>query len=166
MIGKPKLEERTEQHYVGIRTQATMQELGTVIPQCIGEVATWLDKQGVAPSGAPFTRYLIIDMAAMLEIEVGFPVVSALPGDGRVTPGTIPAGRYASLIYDGTDDDIEANKVLLLWGQDQGLKWDTWYTEKGDGWGGRFEFSLTNPQDEPDQSKWQTEVAIRLADSQ
>jgi effector-binding domain-containing protein len=164
MIGTPKLEERTEQHYVGIRTQATMQELARVIPDSNSEVAAWLRKQGVAPAGAPFVRYLVIDMEALLEIAVGFPVASALPGDEHVTAGVLPAGRYASLVYTGIDNGIEANKVLLFWGRDQGLEWDTWDTEKGSGWGARFETFLTNSQEEPDQSKWQTEVAIRLAD--
>ena len=33
MMTTPNVEEPAEQHYVGIRTQATMQELPTVIPK-------------------------------------------------------------------------------------------------------------------------------------
>src|SRR5579875_987471 len=98
MITEPKLEDRDAQHYVAIRTQATMQELGTgVIPQLHSEVLTWLRKQGIVPSGAPFIRYLVINMMEKLDIELGWPVASALSGEGRITPGTLPAGHYASL---------------------------------------------------------------------
>jgi effector-binding domain-containing protein len=164
MIGEPKLEERNEQPYVAIRAQATMQTLDSVIPQGIGEVFAWLGKQGIAPAGAPFVRYLVIDMAALLELEVGVPVASALAGDGRIIPGMLPAGRYASLIYTGIDNGIQGNWTLLKWGNEKGLAWDTWTTEKGDGWGARYESFLTNPDEEPDRAKWETEVAIRLAD--
>ena len=164
MIGKPKIENRAEQPYVAVRTQATMQTLGTVIPQGIGEVFAWLGKQGAAPAGAPFIRYLVIDMEAQLDIEVGVPVANALSGDGRICAGVLPAGRYASLIYTGIDNGIEANAALLDWGTEQGLLWDTWEAENGDGFGARLESFLTNPDEEPDRTQWQTEVAIRLAE--
>jgi len=164
MMTEPKVEERAEQPYVAVRTQATMQTLDSAIPQGIEEVFAWLAKQGIAPAGAPFIRYLVIDMAALLEIEVGVPIASALPGDGRIIAGVFPAGRYASLIYTGIDNGIQGNWALLKWGTENGLAWDTWVTEKGDGWGGRYESFLTNPNEEPDRAKWQTEVAIRLAD--
>lgn len=164
MITEPKIEDRTEQHYVAIRTQATMQELDTVIPQGLGEVFAWLEKQGIAPAGAPFTRYLVIDMEALLDIEVGVPVATALSGDDRISAGVLPAGRYASLVYTGIDIGIKANWALLKWGAEKGLVWDTWKTEKGDAFGARFESFLTNPDEEPNRAKWETEVAIRLAD--
>ena len=164
MITKPKVEERAEQPYMAIRTQATMQQLDTVIPQGLGEVFGWLGKQGAAAAGAPFIRYLVINMEAQLEIEVGVPVASALPGDGRICAGRLPAGRYASLIYTGIDTGIEANAALLDWGTEQGLVWDTWAAQNGDGWGARYESFLTNPDEEPDRAKWETKVAIRLAD--
>src|SRR6266446_2577970 len=82
MITEPKLEDRSAQPYVALRTQATMQELDTVIPQRLGEVFAWLGKQGIAPAGAPFIRYLVIDMDALLDSELGVPVATALSGDG------------------------------------------------------------------------------------
>ncbi len=79
MLTEPKVEDRTEQPYMAIRTQAAMHELGTVIPHLLGDVFAWLGQQGVAPAGAPFIRYLVIDMEARLDIELGVPVASALP---------------------------------------------------------------------------------------
>ena len=166
MIGEPKLENRNEQHYVAIRTLATMQELGDVIPRLHSEVFGWLRNQdkNLLGGGAPFIRYLVIDMERQLDIELAVPVASPLSGNGRITPGVLPAGRYASLIYTGLVDAIPANRALLMWGKEQGFAWDQWPTEKGDAFGARIESFLTDPADEPDQEKWETEVAIRLKD--
>lgn len=164
MMTEPTVEQRAAQHYVAIRSQATMQELGTAIPHSLGEVFAWLDKHGITPAGAPFIRYLVIDMAAQLEIEVGVPAAGGLSGDDRISAGVLPAGRYATLIYIGIDNGIPANRALLDWGAARGLVWDTWAAEKGDGFGARFESFLTDPNTEPDRAKWDTEVAIRLAD--
>ena len=38
--------------------------------------------------------------------------------------------------------------------------------KKGDAFGSRVEFFITDPDDEPDPKKWETQVAIRLADGQ
>lgn len=165
MITEPKLEDRSAQRYVAIRTQVTMQELGTgVIPQLHSEVLAWLKKQGVAPTGAPFIRFLVINMMEKLDIELGWPVASALSGSDRVSAGVLPAGRYASLVYTGIDNGIQANAALLDWGTQNGIVWDTWQAENGDGFGARFESFLTDPKEEPNLAKWETEVAIRLAD--
>jgi effector-binding domain-containing protein len=163
MMTVPKLEDRAEQTYAAIRTQATMDELETVIPHLLGDMFAWLREHGIAPAGAPFIRYLVIDMAAQLDIEVGVPVASAVSGDGRVVAGVLPAGRYASLVYTDVRRGIEANAALLDWGTEHGLTWDTWTTERGDGFGARLESFLTDPDQEPDPAKWETEVAIRLA---
>ncbi|GHO91194.1 hypothetical protein KSF_012420 [Reticulibacter mediterranei] len=56
------------------------------------------------------------------------------------------------------------NAALLNWGAEQRLVWDQWTTEKGDAFGARVESFLTDPADEPDQAKWETEVAIRIKD--
>jgi hypothetical protein len=66
MITEPKLEDRNAQPYVGIRTQVPMKEFKRVVPQLLGEIFAWLEKQGVAPAGAPFMRFHVINMATSL----------------------------------------------------------------------------------------------------
>jgi effector-binding domain-containing protein len=163
MIGEPRIEERKALPYVGIRTQVPIKKLGATIRQLSGELFSWLGKQGVAPDGAPFIRYHVIDMERLMDVEVGIPVAKALTGDERVSAGALPPGRYASLVYIGVGRGFSGNKALLEWGASQGLVWDKWATDKGDAFGGRVEFFLTDPAEEPDRKKWETEVAIRLA---
>lgn len=167
MMTEPKVEERAEQHYAGIRTQVPMTALKEVIPQSTDAVFVWLEQQGVAPAGAPFIRYHVINMPGRLDIELGVPVAGAGAGDGHIRPGVIPAGRYAALLYTGDYSGLmEANARLIGWANENGITWDAWETEQGDAFGGRFEFYLTDPAEEPDPAKWETEVAIRLADEQ
>lgn len=167
MFTEPKIEERAEQHYAGIRTQVTMSELGLgIIPQLHGEVMAWLDQQGASPAGPPILRYHVIDMAGKLDIEIGWPVAAPIQGNGRVNAGVLPAGRYASLIYAGAANGIAGNAALLAWAEKRGIVWDRWDTPEGDAFRARVETEYTDPADEPDMAKWETKVAIKLADVQ
>jgi effector-binding domain-containing protein len=163
---EPKVEHRDEQPYVGIRTQVPMRQFRKVTPQLLGELFAWLDKRGVPPAGPPFMRFHVIDMKADMDIELGVPVARPLAGDDRVRAGALPAGDYASLVYTGVKNGIKGNGRLINWAASKGLALDRWDDEKGDAFGGRYESYLTDPKDQPDPAKWDTEVAIRLADGQ
>ncbi len=168
-ITAPKIEERTEQPYVAIRAQVAMHELPDVIPQYIDEVAEWLEQQGIAQNGPPLIRYHAcpptVAANAMLDIAIGWPVASHMTGDRRITADTLPAGRYASLIFTGVENGIKGNGALIEWAKAQGIRWDQWQVAIGDAFGGRVEYMLDGPEDDPDPANWDTEVAIRLADN-
>jgi len=164
MFTEPKVEYRNEQPYMGIRTQVPMRQMRKVIPQLLVELFSWLEQEGVPPAGPPFNRFHVIDMANDMDIELGVPVASALPGNDRIRPGLLPAGEYASLVYTSVKNGIKGNARLLDWAASKGLLLDRWDDEKGDAFGGRYESFLTDPAEEPDPAKWDTKVAIRLAD--
>ncbi|HZO90190.1 MAG TPA: GyrI-like domain-containing protein [Chthonomonadaceae bacterium] len=115
-------------------------------------------------SGPPFLRYHVIDMAGDMDIEVGFPVATPHAGEGRVSAGVLPAGRYANLIYIGSG--LAGNKALIEWARANNLAFDRWDDEKGDAFRSRYEAYLTDPRVGPRKTKWEVEVAIKLADSQ
>jgi effector-binding domain-containing protein len=166
MISEPKVEERAAQPYVAVRTRVPMPNWGHLLPGLWGEVFGWLDRQGVEPAGPPLIRYLVIEMQTELEIDVGVPVARALASDGRITADVLPAGRYATLVYTGDYAGlVGATAALLDWGAAQGLAWDSHPGPRGDEFGARFESYLTDPQEEPDPAQWQTELAMRVADS-
>src|SRR5262245_7903476 len=54
MITQPRLEQRDEQPYVGIRTQVPTSKFKEIIPQFLDELFAWLGQRGVKPAGAPF----------------------------------------------------------------------------------------------------------------
>jgi effector-binding domain-containing protein len=165
MITEPTLVNRSEQPYVGIRTQVAVQDFPKAIDEAFPAVFAWLEQQGVKPASAPFIRYHVINMPGRLDVEMGVPVTKALSGSGRIQAGVVPAGRYATLTYTGPYDGLmEANRVLVEWAKANNVTWDRWDDPNGDAFRARLEIYHTDPQAEPDPQKWQTEVTIKLAD--
>ena len=163
MSTAPEITERAGQPYVAVRAQVTMQTISAIADR-IPEVFGWLAAHGVAPAGAPFLKYNVIDMARQLEIEAGVPVAAAVDGDGSVLSGVLPAGRYATVTYAGHPAKLaDATAELLAWASREGLVFDVSETGEGERWGARLEIYLTDPASEPDMDKWETQLAFRLA---
>jgi hypothetical protein len=74
----------------------------------------------------------------------------------EVTLDELPTGPF--------DELGEATAELLSWADDNGIVWDVRSGENGDEWTSRTEFYLTNPDEEPDSAKWETELAIKVKD--
>jgi effector-binding domain-containing protein len=166
MLTEPKIEDRGEQAYVGVRASVPMQGIADFIDESYPELFAHLEAHGVQPAGAPFLRYNLIDMERQLEIETGVPVAAPVPGEGRVFTGALPAGRYATLTHIGPYDGlIDANEALQQWARDQGLEWAMSETDEGDRFESRFEVYVTDPGDEPNPEKWETEVVYLLANA-
>jgi len=164
MQAAPEIVTRAGQPYVAARARVTMAELGGLGAR-FGEVFAWLGARGLAPAGAPFFRYNVIDMTRELEVDVGVPVAAAVDGDDHMVSGVLPAGRYATLTHVGHPGELPAaTKALLDWAAGQGLTWDIAPGEGGERWGSRLEIYLTDPSQEPDMSKWMTQLAFLLAD--
>jgi effector-binding domain-containing protein len=162
MATTPEITERAEQPYVAIKADVTMEQLPGLGDQ-LGEVFGWLAGRGVTPAGPPFFRYNVIDMAGLLAVEAGVPVPAPVEGDGRVIAGVLPAGRYATALHLGHYDGLAgAVDSLLQWADAQGLEWDRSNADDGEHWGCRLENYLTDPRQQPDPSKWETELAFRL----
>jgi effector-binding domain-containing protein len=99
-------------------------------------------------------------MAGDLLIELGVPVGAPVAEAGRIKPGVLPAGSYLVLRHTGPYDGLVAsNAALQEWAADHGVRFDTQETDQGSAWGGRVEHYLTDPSQEPDPAKWETDVA-------
>ena len=105
MSNAPQLQERAAQHYAGIQVTVPMDGISGAVDEAFPELFGWLAGNGIAPGGAPFIRYLVIDMAASLRLELGVPVGSLVTGSGRIQPGVLPA---AGTRYCGTPDPMTA----------------------------------------------------------
>jgi effector-binding domain-containing protein len=164
MTTTPEIVERPAQPYVAIARWVTMVELGDELPPLIADVFGWLGAHGYEPVGPPFWKYNVIDMERELNVEVGVPIAAAVDGDDRVRAGVVPAGRYVTVVHTGSYAGLEdATRELLEWADGQGLTWDVTTADDGEHWTARLEEYLTDPAQEPDQTKWQTRLAFRLA---
>ena len=66
-------------------------------------------------------------------------------------------------MFRGVENGIPGNGALIQWAIDNEVRWDRWETPQGDAFASRFEVMLTGPDDHPDPSQWDTEVAILIA---
>ena len=157
----PTIETRKDRPYAAIPVSVRIEELGSVVPPLTGQVFDWLAARGIAPTGPPFWRYVVVDMENRLELETGVPVMSLLEGDGDVRTGLLPAGRYATVVHTGHPDTlVTATRDLLQWASANAVEWDA----DGNTWGCRLEEYLSDPAEVPDMSEWQTRLAFRLRD--
>jgi effector-binding domain-containing protein len=162
MISEPKIDYREEKLYMGIRTVAPFNGMFAVVDKLLKELRTWVKRHGIADEGPFFLRYHVIDMNGPMDIEVGFMVSAHLPGNERVKPGVLPAGRYASLIYTGSG--MAGNKALIGWAQENGIAWDRWDDPAGDAFRCRYEAYLTDYRVEHRKTLWEIDLAIKIAD--
>lgn len=159
----PTIEERPERPYVAIVgdvTMATIPALADRMPEVFG----WLAGKGIAPAGPPFFKYDVIDMARGLRVEVGVPVAAPTEGEGEVFGAVLPAGRYVTVSHTGHPKELEgATGALLAWAEREGLTFDLDRRADGEHWGCRLELYLTDPREQPDMTKWETVLELRLA---
>ncbi len=159
---EPHIEDRPAESYLAISETVTMQTLAAAIDRGFPELFGWLAACGLAPGGAPFIRYLRIDMDAELDIELAVPMEGDVATDDRVRAGELPAGRYVVMLHVGSYDGlIDANAALQDWAEEHAVRWRK---EHGSTWGGRVERYLTDPSAEPDPSRWETELAYLIDD--
>jgi effector-binding domain-containing protein len=162
----PVVVERPAVTFVGTRRTVTMDTIGLIADR-IGELVELVLAAGRVPADAPFLRYEVIDMDRALVVTAGVPVDGAvpLPDGGDVWTGTLPAGRYVTVVHHGHPDELlGATADLLAWTADQGLVFDVSRTPEGERWGARLENFLTNPVEVPELNDWDTELAFRIAD--
>jgi effector-binding domain-containing protein len=160
----PEIIDRDTESYVGVRRTVTMDTFHELADR-ISELFDWLAARDIEPAGAPFFRLNVIDMARELQCEAGVPIVGEAPDDPPHFIGVLPAGRYVSYTHTGhVDELVDVTTGVLAWADDHGLTWDMTGSPAGDRWGCRLIVNLTDPDDEPDMSKWHTTLLFRLAD--
>jgi len=160
MSHEPQIQARAAQHYAAIPVTVAMDGLSAAVDSGLPELFVWLAGQGIAPSGPPFIRYLVIAMAGEMQIELGVPVAAPVTASGRVQPGSFPEGKYLVLRHTGRYDGLVAsNAALQQWAREHQVGLDTWDTAEGSAWRSRAEHYLTNPAAEPDPAKWEVDVA-------
>jgi effector-binding domain-containing protein len=165
----PQIEERPEQPYLGIRSEVT-EGIAAAVDRAFPQLFAWLGEQGVQPSGPPFIRYLEVDNAGEpLEIEVAAPVSGEARGDGPVAAGSLPSGRYATLLHIGpyrsetTTDLGDAQAQLREWTAEHNLTHSR-PSERGSTLPCAVEHYRIGPPDESDWTKWETELAYLIVE--
>lgn len=165
MTTEPRLEFRDERPAVGIPIEVALAEWSEATA-LVGELVEWLGQNGATLAGPPFFRYRRLgDEASAIDLEVGVPTERAVDGDGRVLTSSVPEGTYAVVEHEGHPDELQqSHEALQEWTANEGIELARRADGEEDVWDGRFEFYLTDPEEQPDRSQWTTEIAYLVWD--
>ena len=148
--------------YVGIRVTTLFRGMLKVRDELLREVRAWIEESDTETIGHGFLRLHVIDMNGPMDIEAGYFTRRPCHGHGRIKPGSMPAGRYATLTY--KDHSLRANRALIEWARDSGIEFDRREVPEGDAFACRYEANLTDPKIEPRKTRWDVELAFRIVD--
>jgi effector-binding domain-containing protein len=163
MLSEPKIERRSEQPYFAIRKEVHMHDISAVLPPLIPKVMGYLKAKKADQAGPPFFLYLSMNENGDLLTETGFPVKNSDEGEGEIIAGSFPEGNYAIITYTGDYKNMmDAHVALEAWIAESGLTEKRNVTDEETTWGGRTEFYVTDPDDEPDPAKWVTDIVFLL----
>ena len=139
----------TEQTTLVVRARVPVEQVSQWLPQVYQEVFGLLARQGAQPVGPPFARYVMHPDA--FEVEAGAPVVGPVTPEGRVVPGTLPGGPAAVTTHTGAYEELGGALDALT----------AWVAEHGaEPAGAHWEVYFSDPQAEPDPSRWRTDVVL------
>jgi AraC family transcriptional regulator len=143
-----EVKELESQHAVAIRETTTAEELGKVMPGLYPEVFAYLEKKGLQPAGPSFGVYHTFS-EDRVDFHAGFPVGEPVEGQGRIEAIELPGGRAAVTVHVGPYTTIGAAYEAL----------DAFMHGQGHKQGAPpREVYVVGAGDEPDSSKWRTEV--------
>ena len=145
---EPELSDVHETTTAVVHAVVPMTEMPSFFDRSFTELATVLDRQGVAPAGPAFARYAG-PPGENADIEVGFPIHGSIRPAGRVQQGSLPAGRVAHVVHGGAYEHLgETWGRLGAWIAEQGL------TAGADLW----EVYVTEPSPDIDPAELRTEL--------
>ncbi len=122
IIGPVSIIEKPERSCLGIRFKTPFDGMFALVTKVLKEVRKWSKENSLTEEGPYFLRYYHCDMKSMMEVEVGLMTNSGLVGQGRIQPGSLPKGRYTSLVYRG--NGLRGNQALMKWATDHGISFD------------------------------------------
>ncbi|MGM9923071.1 MAG: GyrI-like domain-containing protein [Bacillus sp. (in: firmicutes)] len=105
-ISRIEVLQQNEQPVLSIRTVTSVDQLPQLIGESYGKLGAYLNELGECLSEVPFVAYHNLDMQH-LDVEIGFPTAKALPEQGDIKSGTIPAGKSIFCMYRGPYSEIE-----------------------------------------------------------
>ncbi len=150
--GEISVKEFPGQLSMAIIDSTSMEEMGTKIGNAYREVAEHLSKKGIQFAGQPYLKYLSdFDPEKKVVFEAGFPVTNQIEKSGRIIPSELKQSKTVTTTHFGAYEAMDLTyNALMQYIQENNLVIS----------GNSFEIYITDPKNEPDTSKWETEIYI------
>ncbi|HBT15317.1 MAG TPA: AraC family transcriptional regulator [Firmicutes bacterium] len=148
---KIELTEEGEQPVLSMRTVTAVTNLPQELGKAYHAIIDYLQQNGTQPSGPAFAAYYNMDMEN-LDVEMGFPVVKKIPGQGEIKSSVIPGGKQVSCLYKGPYQECgPVYEAMTKWVQEKGQTLT----------GVAYEFYYNSPQEVP-ESELLTKIMFPL----
>ncbi|UBH07337.1 DNA gyrase inhibitor [Leucobacter sp. Psy1] len=159
------IEDRQAVQYIGATFSARPSEFGAPDGpnDAIPKVYQWLEEHGIAPLGGPLYVHRHVGSSDdIVDLTVAVPIAAPVkPTDGLVL-GELPAGTYVIGHHVGAPDAIPgAHEEMKKWAEEHGHRLDCREDDNGTLWTGYAEHFLTDPSQEPDPTKWVTDLLFK-----
>jgi effector-binding domain-containing protein len=138
-----------QQYTAVVRGEMPPTDMPNWLAQAYHAVDDYLRRAQVRPNGPPFARFTFL--GDVVAVEAGFPVPDEIEGAGEVEPSHLPEGHAAATTHLGRYEDLtNAYAAVHRWLDEHGLvpagpHWEVYYTD---------------PNAEPDPSRWRTDVVV------
>jgi effector-binding domain-containing protein len=162
IIGPVSIVEKPERTYLGIRFETPFDGMFALVTVALKEMRKWSKENSLSDEGPYFLRYYRTEMKGIMDVEVGLMTNSGLVGQGRIKPGSLPKGRYATLVYRG--NGLRGNQALMKWSTENGIRFDHLVPTDMESYTCRYEAYLTDYRIEPRKLLWDVELSIKIAD--
>ena len=163
IIGPASIVEKPERSYLGIRFKTPFDGMFALITKALKEMRKWSKENSLPEDGPYFVRYYHCDMKDIMDVEVGLMTNSSHVGNGRIKPGSLPKGRYATLVYRG--NGLRGNQALMKWATNHGVTFDPLVPDAVESYTCRYEAYLTDYRIESRKLLWDVELSIKIADN-
>ncbi len=162
IIGPVTIVEKPERHYLGIRFETPFAGMFAQVTKALKELRKWSKENSLSDDGPYFLRYYHCDMKSIMDVEVGLVTHAGLDAQGRIQPGSLPQGKYATLIYRG--NGLRGNQAIMKWASDHAIRFDPLVAGEVESYTCRYEAYLTDYRIEPRKLLWDVELSIKIAD--
>ena len=162
IIGPVSIVEKPERAYLGIRFETPFDGMFALVTKALKELRKWSKENALSEESPYFLRYYYTDMKGVMDVEVGLMTNSGHAGQGRIKPGSLPKGKYATLVYRG--NGLRGNQALMKWAADHGVAFDHLVAGEAESYTCRYEAYLTDYRTEPRKLLWDVELSIKIAE--
>jgi len=162
IIGPASIVNKPERPYLGIRFETPFEGMFALVTKALKELRKWSKENFLSNEGPYFLRYYHTDMKGMMDVEVGLVTNASLDGQGRIKPGSLPKGRFATLVYRG--NGLRGNQALMKWAGEHEIRFDRIVVSDPQSYTCRYEAYLTDYRSEPRKLLWDIELSIKIAD--